>query len=122
MKPITNFTRLIPIVIAVLLIASSIFLVIPASREAVFTFFGLVEEKPVYNGFEPFIPFVPGYFPDDFDIGDLTEVILGVILLGNGDLAIITECKDGEAVRSMVFLHGPSAPAAFGRGCVRNCR
>ena len=43
-------------------------MVIPTTRKAIFDFLGLIEDKPVYNGFEPFVPFVPGYFPDDFEI------------------------------------------------------
>jgi hypothetical protein len=62
------FKKLTPILVALVLIVSSILMLIPATRDGILSVFGLAEEKPVYNGFEPFVPFVPGYFPDDFDI------------------------------------------------------
>lgn len=44
------------------------FLVIPSTSQAIFRALGIDSGKTYYNGFEPFTPFVPGYFPDDFDI------------------------------------------------------
>lgn len=45
-------------------------LIIPQTSQAIFGFLGIAQDsgKTVYNGFEPFVPYVPGYFPDDFDI------------------------------------------------------
>lgn len=62
------FKKLLPILVALALIITSILMVIPATRESILIYFGIIPGKPVYNGFEPFVPFVPGYFPNDFDI------------------------------------------------------
>ena len=62
------FKKLIPILVALILIISSILMLIPATRDGILNSFGLGEDKPVYNGFEPFVPFIPGYFPEDFEI------------------------------------------------------
>jgi hypothetical protein len=45
-------------------------MLIPATSQAIFRSLGIEtgNDSPVYNGFEPFIPYVPGYFPEDFDI------------------------------------------------------
>jgi hypothetical protein len=45
-------------------------LVIPSTSQAIFGFLGIQRDsgKTAYNGFEPFVPYVPGYFPDNFDI------------------------------------------------------
>ena len=63
--------KLWPLLIAGLLILLSVLMVIPATGQAIFGLFGInTDSQPsiAYNGFEPFIPFVPGYFPDDFEI------------------------------------------------------
>ncbi len=59
---------LIQILIALVLIVTSLLMIIPATRDGILSSLGIIEGKPVYNGFEPFVPFVPGYFPDDFEI------------------------------------------------------
>lgn len=45
-------------------------LLIPSTSQAIFGALGMdTNDGPApYNGFEPFVPYVPGYFPDDFDI------------------------------------------------------
>jgi len=68
MKSKGYFKLLVQILIALVLIITSILMIIPATRDGILSSFGIIETKPVYNGFEPFVPFVPGYFPDDFDI------------------------------------------------------
>lgn len=68
MKSNQYFKLLLQILIAFVLIVSSILMLIPATRDGILSSLGIIEAKPVYNGFEPFVPFVPGYFPDNFDI------------------------------------------------------
>jgi hypothetical protein len=63
--------KLWSLIIAGLLILLSALLVIPATGQAVYGLFGIdtsSKDSIAYNGFEPFIPFVPGYFPDNFEI------------------------------------------------------
>lgn len=43
-------------------------LIIPSTSQAIFGALGIQTGKTYYNGFKPFTPYVPGYFPDDFDI------------------------------------------------------
>lgn len=68
MKSNRYFNLLIQVLIALVLLVSSILMIIPATRDGILSSLGIIEAKPVYNGFEPFVPFVPGYFPDDFEI------------------------------------------------------
>lgn len=55
---------------ASVLFVLAILMLIPSTSQAIFSALGIAQEnsKSVYNGFEPFTPFVPGYFPDGFDI------------------------------------------------------
>ncbi|MBN2044890.1 MAG: hypothetical protein JW757_07730 [Anaerolineales bacterium] len=68
MKSNPYFKLLTQILVALVLIVSSILMLIPATRDTILSSLGILEAKPPYNGFEPFVPFVPGYFPDDFEI------------------------------------------------------
>lgn len=68
MKSNRYFKLLIQVLIALVLIVSSLLMIIPATRDGILSAVGIIEAKPVYNGFEPFVPFVPGYFPNDFEI------------------------------------------------------
>lgn len=54
-----------------LILTVSALLLIPATRQAIFGFLGTANRQPApltYNGFAAFIPFIPSYFPDDFEI------------------------------------------------------
>jgi len=53
-----------------LIMAVSALLLIPATNQAILSFFssGNSSQALAYNGFDAFIPFIPGYFPDDFEI------------------------------------------------------
>jgi len=68
MKSNNYYKLLIQILAAMVLIVASILMIIPATRDGILVSLGIIEGKPVYNGFKPFVPFVPGYFPDDFEI------------------------------------------------------
>jgi hypothetical protein len=68
MKSNQYMKLLIQILIALILIVSSLLMIIPATRDGILSSLGIIEAKPVYNDFEPFVPFVPGYFPDGFEI------------------------------------------------------
>ena len=73
----------LPITLGLLLLLA-VLLLLPATQQAFFTSLGLADpaEPPLsYNGFNAFIPFIPGYFPDDFqityaDTGSLTTATL----------------------------------------------
>lgn len=65
---INNKKSLILLFTALILLVLGVVLLIPASRAAVFQAAGWAEPAPVYNGFEPFMPLIPGYFPEDFSI------------------------------------------------------
>lgn len=63
--------KTIPFAAAGLLFALGILLLIPTTSRGIFELLGIDPTRgdiPVYNGFEPFVPYVPGYFPEDFDI------------------------------------------------------
>jgi len=53
-----------------LIMAVSALLLIPATNQAILSFFssGNNSQAIAYNGFDAFIPFIPGYFPDTFEI------------------------------------------------------
>lgn len=68
MKSKDYYKLLVQILIALVLIIASILMIIPATRDGILRSIGIIEAKPAYNGFEPFVPYVPGYFPDDFEI------------------------------------------------------
>lgn len=54
-----------------LVLILSVLLLVPATSQAIFGRLGLeigAPAQPAYNGFDAFIPFIPGYFPDDFQI------------------------------------------------------
>lgn len=63
--------KLLPFAAAGVMLIVAVLLMIPGVTQAIYGMFG-VDVSGVstiaYNGFEPFIPFVPGYFPDEFDI------------------------------------------------------
>lgn len=64
-----SFKKLLPFAAAGVLLVLAILLMIPGVNQAIYGMFGINGAATIaYNGFEPFIPFVPGYFPDDFDI------------------------------------------------------
>ena len=53
-----------------LIVAVAALLLIPATNQAIFGLFssGTYSQPLAYNGFDAFIPFIPGYFPVDFEI------------------------------------------------------
>lgn len=67
-----------------LLLLLAVLLLIPATQQALSPGLGFADptEPPLsYNGFDAFIPFIPGYFPEDFqityaDTGSLTTATL----------------------------------------------
>ena len=70
-----SFKKLLPFAAAGVLLVLAVLLMIPGVNQAIYGMFGVDASVAVsgasaiaYNGFEPFIPFVPGYFPDEFDI------------------------------------------------------
>lgn len=87
-------------------------MVIPPTSQAIFGFLGIEQDsgKTVYNGFEPFVPYVPGYFPDDFDlvyVNDEAEHIT------NADTYIDTYMEtyaSADHFFKLVESKGPSLP------------
>lgn len=55
----------------ILLLAIPALLLIPGTNRVILGFLGLADSPSAavaYNGFDAFIPFIPGYFPDNFEI------------------------------------------------------
>lgn len=113
--------KLWPLIIAGLLILLAVLMVIPASGQAIFGLFGIDTDREAsiaYNGFEPFIPFVPGYFPDIFEI---THVSTGAQISSEIDTYTETYASDthffhiiqtqGEAVPSLEAQPGLTVQA-----------
>ncbi|MCB2178697.1 hypothetical protein KQH61_04715 [bacterium] len=63
-----KMSKRITIFAAGALLLLSVLLVVPSTSEAIFGALGIDTGKTYYNDFKPFTPYVPGYFPDDFDI------------------------------------------------------
>lgn len=66
-----SFKKLLPFAAAGVLLVLAVLMMIPGVNQAIYSMFGVDVNGATtiaYNGFEPFVPFVPGYFPDDFDI------------------------------------------------------
>ena len=59
-----------PFMVAGLLLIAAILLMIPQTNQAIFTLFGIDTRgtTSVSGSFEAFVPFTPGYFPEDFII------------------------------------------------------
>lgn len=70
MKNLT-LKKILPFILAGLLLVLAVLLMIPATNQALFRLVGIDitgVAKVSYNGFKAFIPFIPGYFPEDFEI------------------------------------------------------
>jgi hypothetical protein len=67
----------IPLLISGLLIALAVLLLIPSTSQALFSLAGIEPQGKslVGSSFDAFIPFIPGYFPEDFTI---TSVRVGM--------------------------------------------
>jgi len=66
-----SLTKLLPFAAAGALLILAVLLMIPGVSQSLYRLVGIDATGAstlAYNGFEPFIPLVPGYFPDDFDI------------------------------------------------------
>ena len=66
-----NKPSLWPILFLGIVLALTVLLLTPATSEMIFGLLGLAgspSEAVSYNGFDAFIPFIPGYFPENFEI------------------------------------------------------
>ena len=104
--------KTLPFAAAGLLFTFVALMMIPSTSQMIFRSLGIepsADDSPVYNGFEPFIPYVPGYFPEDFDI---THVSNGAYLSPKINTYTETYASD-EYFFMLIESQGPAVPELY---------